>query len=251
MAMTGSLNYYRGAGPAEATEPPPHFQGGPGAASQVLVQSAYHTGRGVTQGRTLSPYSGPASMGVTRPEDARVAIRANPGDLVKMAIPPPPPHTRTHARTRTRARTHAFRVSASQVAQSGFENPFRKKIKYFITEIGAKYTQSLSRINTHVLVPDMQHTSVKIAGAKKWCAFLTPGGRPGTPSDAFRPHQPPTAHLLRQDTHPTQSRPRAYEQQFDGITAAVIGKRGKLGENGANGGEMGGNRGNWKKRAHF
>ena len=72
----------------------PHFQGGPGAASQVLVQSAYHTGRGVTQGRTLSLYSGPALMGVTRPEDARVAIRANPGDLVKMAIPPPPPpHT--------------------------------------------------------------------------------------------------------------------------------------------------------------
>ena len=70
-----------------------HTQGGPGAASQVLVQSAYHTGRGVTQGRTLSPYSGPASMGVTRPEDARVAIRANPGDLVKMAIPPPPTHT--------------------------------------------------------------------------------------------------------------------------------------------------------------
>ena len=71
----------------------PHFQGGPGAASQVLVQSAYHTGRGVTQGRTLSPYSGPASMGATQPEDARVAIWANPGDLVKMAIPPPPTHT--------------------------------------------------------------------------------------------------------------------------------------------------------------
>eukprot|EP00670_Eutreptiella_braarudii_P004141 CAMPEP_0174298378 /NCGR_PEP_ID=MMETSP0809-20121228/53560_1 /TAXON_ID=73025 ORGANISM="Eutreptiella gymnastica-like, Strain CCMP1594" /NCGR_SAMPLE_ID=MMETSP0809 /ASSEMBLY_ACC=CAM_ASM_000658 /LENGTH=312 /DNA_ID=CAMNT_0015402787 /DNA_START=46 /DNA_END=984 /DNA_ORIENTATION=+ len=59
-------------------------------------------------------------------------------------------------------------MSNCLVAQSGFENPFRKKIKYFITEIGAKYTQSLSRINTHVLVPDMQHTSVKIAGAKKW-----------------------------------------------------------------------------------
>ena len=37
MAMTGSLNYYRGAGPAEATELPPHFQGGPGAASQGLT----------------------------------------------------------------------------------------------------------------------------------------------------------------------------------------------------------------------
>ena len=38
MAMTGSLNKYRGAGPAEATELPPHFQGAPGAASQVLAQ---------------------------------------------------------------------------------------------------------------------------------------------------------------------------------------------------------------------
>ena len=38
MAMTGSSNSCRGAGPAEATEPPPHFQGGPGAASQVLAQ---------------------------------------------------------------------------------------------------------------------------------------------------------------------------------------------------------------------
>ena len=38
MAMTGSSNYCRGAGPAEATEPPRHFQGGPGAASQVLAQ---------------------------------------------------------------------------------------------------------------------------------------------------------------------------------------------------------------------
>ena len=37
MAMTGLLNYYCGAGPAEATELPPHFQGGPGAASQVLA----------------------------------------------------------------------------------------------------------------------------------------------------------------------------------------------------------------------
>ena len=37
MAMTGSLNDYRGAGPAEATELPPHFQGGPGAASQVMA----------------------------------------------------------------------------------------------------------------------------------------------------------------------------------------------------------------------
>ena len=38
MAMTGSSNSCRGAGPAEATEPPPHFRGGPGAASQVLAQ---------------------------------------------------------------------------------------------------------------------------------------------------------------------------------------------------------------------
>ena len=38
MAMTGSSNSCRGAGPAEATEPPPHFQGGPRAASQVLAQ---------------------------------------------------------------------------------------------------------------------------------------------------------------------------------------------------------------------
>ena len=48
MAMTGSSNSCRGAGPAsnscrgagpaEVTEPPPHFQGGPGAASQVLAQ---------------------------------------------------------------------------------------------------------------------------------------------------------------------------------------------------------------------
>ena len=37
MAMTGLLNYCRGAGPAEAMELPPHFQGGPGAASQVLA----------------------------------------------------------------------------------------------------------------------------------------------------------------------------------------------------------------------
>ena len=36
-SMTGLLNYYRGAGPAEATELPPHFQGGSGAASQVLA----------------------------------------------------------------------------------------------------------------------------------------------------------------------------------------------------------------------
>ena len=83
----------------------PHFQGGPGAASQVLVQSAYHTGRGVPQGRTLSPYSGPASMGVTRPEDARVAIQANPGDLVKMAIPPPS-HTHTHTHLKQRGVRH-------------------------------------------------------------------------------------------------------------------------------------------------
>ena len=39
-------------------------------------------------------------MGVTRPEDARVAIRADPGDLVKMAIPtPPPPFGNTHTHT--------------------------------------------------------------------------------------------------------------------------------------------------------
>ena len=36
--MTGSLNYYRGAGPTEAAELPPHFQGGPGASSQVLAE---------------------------------------------------------------------------------------------------------------------------------------------------------------------------------------------------------------------
>ena len=86
----------------------PHYQGGPGAASQVLVQSAYHTGRGVTQGRTLSLYSGPASMGVTRPEDARVAIRANPGDLVKMAIPPQT-HTHIHSHTQIHTQTHRRR----------------------------------------------------------------------------------------------------------------------------------------------
>ena len=37
MAMKGLLNDYRGAGPAEATELPSHFQGGPGAANQVLA----------------------------------------------------------------------------------------------------------------------------------------------------------------------------------------------------------------------
>ena len=36
--MTGSLNYYHGAGPAEAAELPPHFQRRPGAASQGLAE---------------------------------------------------------------------------------------------------------------------------------------------------------------------------------------------------------------------
>ena len=63
MAMTGSLNQYRGAGLAKATEPPPHFQGGPGAASQVLASSAYRTGRGATQGHTPGLYRRPAPMG--------------------------------------------------------------------------------------------------------------------------------------------------------------------------------------------
>ena len=38
-------NKYRGAGPAEATESPPHFQGGPGAASQVLAHIALIEGQ--------------------------------------------------------------------------------------------------------------------------------------------------------------------------------------------------------------
>ena len=63
MAMTGSLNQYHGAGPVEATEPPPLFQGGSAAASQVLASSAYRTGRGATQGCTPGLYQGPAPMG--------------------------------------------------------------------------------------------------------------------------------------------------------------------------------------------
>ena len=41
-------------------ELPPHFQGGPGAASQV---SAYRTGRAAIQGRTPGLHRGPAIMG--------------------------------------------------------------------------------------------------------------------------------------------------------------------------------------------
>ena len=47
-------------------------------------------------------------MGVTRPKDARVAIRANPGDLVKMAILPSTHTHKPNARTLARRCAHAL-----------------------------------------------------------------------------------------------------------------------------------------------
>ena len=75
MAMTGSLNYYRGAGPAEATEPPPQIQGGPGGASQVLAQSAYRAGRGAHRDAPL-PNRATTERCDPAPEDASAATQA-------------------------------------------------------------------------------------------------------------------------------------------------------------------------------
>uniref|UniRef100_A0A7S1N3X5 BRCT domain-containing protein n=1 Tax=Eutreptiella gymnastica TaxID=73025 RepID=A0A7S1N3X5_9EUGL len=54
------------------------------------------------------------------------------------------------------------------ISQSGFANPIRRRIKYLINVMGASYTESLSKYNTHVVVPLAGYTSAKIAGARKW-----------------------------------------------------------------------------------
>eukprot|EP00670_Eutreptiella_braarudii_P026577 CAMPEP_0174380174 /NCGR_PEP_ID=MMETSP0811_2-20130205/123200_1 /TAXON_ID=73025 ORGANISM="Eutreptiella gymnastica-like, Strain CCMP1594" /NCGR_SAMPLE_ID=MMETSP0811_2 /ASSEMBLY_ACC=CAM_ASM_000667 /LENGTH=119 /DNA_ID=CAMNT_0015532953 /DNA_START=761 /DNA_END=1121 /DNA_ORIENTATION=+ len=118
MVMMGSLNSYRGAGWAEATEPPPHFQGRPepgsgpecilhwsteateppphfqGRPEQVLAQSAYCTGRGAHKHVPLAQqeqYQG----AVTWPEVASVAIRTYPASyLVKWSTTSHPIPTR-------------------------------------------------------------------------------------------------------------------------------------------------------------
>ena len=60
--MTGSLNSYRGAGPAEATELPP-LPGWSWGSEPGFGLSAYRTGQGAIQGRTPGLHRGPAIMG--------------------------------------------------------------------------------------------------------------------------------------------------------------------------------------------
>eukprot|EP00906_Rhabdomonas_costata_P010146 RCo014250 len=54
------------------------------------------------------------------------------------------------------------------VSQSGFQNPARKRIKDLICACGATYTISLSKYNSHLVVPSLDYTSDKIKGAKAW-----------------------------------------------------------------------------------
>ena len=64
MSMTGSLNRYREADMAEATGPPPHPQGSPGAASQGLtsVQSEEHSGMSCLRCCVANPPDVPSAL---------------------------------------------------------------------------------------------------------------------------------------------------------------------------------------------
>ena len=115
MATMGSLNKYRGADLAEATEPPPHFQGGPGAASQAQVHNS--TGRGAHRDADLaqqgqhkwgsySPGRQCSHMGVSR-------------ELPGQTIIPSHHHTHAHTHTHTHTRTHAHGTWACGAAGCG------------------------------------------------------------------------------------------------------------------------------------
>ena len=82
MAMADSLNYYPGAGPAKATELPPHRQGGAGAASQVLAQVHLTLDEGLTRTHTCG-CTGPVPMDATQPEDPSVAYTCGTGEPCK------------------------------------------------------------------------------------------------------------------------------------------------------------------------
>ena len=88
MAMTGSLNSCRGAGPAEATEPPPHFRVVLGQRARLWPKVHVALVEGLHRDAPLARTVGLRLWGATRPEDASVAIQVQLG--VNNGDPPPP-----------------------------------------------------------------------------------------------------------------------------------------------------------------
>ena len=78
-------------------------------------KSAYCPGRGATQGRTPGLHRGAHQWGATRPEDASVAIPAQPGDLIKM-VQPLLSHTHARTHTYTHSLTHSLRTTVGGVS---------------------------------------------------------------------------------------------------------------------------------------